>query len=84
MEYEFPEYTISENIGFVELCAVVTSHPGGTPRRFVIFATTVNGSASMYACCFMNMICKVIFFQLSMCSFYYGLHSHCCKIFGVC
>ena len=50
MEYEFPEYTTSETIGFVELCAVVTSHPGGTPRPFVISATTADGSASTYTC----------------------------------
>ena len=49
VEYEFPEYTTSETIGFVELCAVVTSHPHGTPRPFVISATTADGSASMYA-----------------------------------
>ena len=48
MGYEFPEYTTSETIGSVELCAVVTSHPGGTPRPFVISATTANGSASTY------------------------------------
>ena len=52
VEYEFPEYTTSETIGFVELCAVVTSHPGGTPRPFVISATTADGSASTYACWF--------------------------------
>ena len=29
----------------VELCAVVTSHPGGSPRAFTISATTRDGTA---------------------------------------
>ena len=56
--YEFSEYTTSESIGFVELCAGVTSHSAGAPRPFVISATTANGSASMQ-----DMICRVKFFN---------------------
>ena len=61
VEYEFPEYTTSETMGYVELCAIVTSHPGGSPRPFVISATTADGSASMHV--ILNMICRVIFFN---------------------
>ena len=45
--YEFTVYTTTEGIGFVRLCAVVTSHPGGAPRPFIIAATTQDGTASM-------------------------------------
>lgn len=45
--YEFAEFTTSEDRGDVELCAIVTSHPAGTPRPFVISVTIFDGSASM-------------------------------------
>ena len=47
--YEVVEYTTSEGTGSVELCAVVSSHPAGTPRDFTISATTQDGvgTASM-------------------------------------
>ena len=41
--YEVVDYTSSEGIGLVELCAVVTSHPAGTPKDFTISATTWDG-----------------------------------------
>ena len=46
--YEFPVYTTSENIGSVELCAVLIGHPTGSSRDFVISATTANESASKH------------------------------------
>ena len=45
--YEFTEYFASEGVGFVELCAVVSSHPDGSPRPFTISATTEDGVAGM-------------------------------------
>ena len=48
MGYEFTEYITSESGGFVQLCAVVTSHPGGALRSFTISASTEDGTeASM-------------------------------------
>ena len=38
--YEKTVYTTTRGQGMVELCAVVTSHPGGAPRAFTISATT--------------------------------------------
>ena len=38
-------YTTTEGQEMVELCAVVTSHPGGAPRAFTISATTRDGTA---------------------------------------
>jgi len=43
--YERTVYTTTEGQGMVELCAVVTSHPGGAPRAFTISATTRDGTA---------------------------------------
>ena len=43
--YEMTVYTTTEGQGMVELCAVVTSHPGGAPRAFTISATTRDGTA---------------------------------------
>ena len=60
MGYEFSVYTTSESRGFVELCAVVSSHPNGTPRAFVISATTADGSASIRL--FYEHVCRVIIF----------------------
>ena len=45
--YEFTVYTTSEGHPYVELCTVTVSHPGGTPRAFVITATTSDGTACM-------------------------------------
>ena len=45
--YEFSVYTTNEGDGFIELCAVVNSHPAGSPRPFTFAATTEDGVASM-------------------------------------
>ena len=45
MGYEMTVYTTTEGQGMVELCAIVTSHPGGSPRDFVIAANTQDGTA---------------------------------------
>ena len=45
MGYEMTVYTTTEGQGMVELCAVVTSHPGGSPRDFIIIANTRDGTA---------------------------------------
>ena len=45
--YESAMHTTSEGDGFIELCAVVNSHPAGSPRPFTFAATTEDGVASM-------------------------------------
>ena len=44
VSYEGTVYTTTEGQGQVELCAVVTSHPGGAPRAFAISSTTRDGT----------------------------------------
>ena len=43
--YDETMHTTTEVQGMVELCAVVTSHPGGAPRAFTISATTQDSTA---------------------------------------
>ena len=40
-------YTATEGDRFIDLCAVVTSHPDGAPRPFIIAANPEDGVASM-------------------------------------
>ena len=44
--YEFTVYTTTEGEGFVTLCAVVMNSDEGSPRPFVVSATTDDGEAS--------------------------------------
>ena len=44
--YEFTVYTTTEREGYVTLCAVVMNFPDGSPRPFVVSATTDDGIAS--------------------------------------
>ena len=44
--YEFTVYTTTEGEGFVTLCAVVMNSDEGSPRHFVVSATTDDGIAS--------------------------------------
>ena len=44
--YEFTVYTTTEREGYVTLCAVVMNFPDGSPRPFVVSATTDDGMAS--------------------------------------
>ena len=53
--YERTVYTTNETHGVVELCAVVTSHPEGTPRAFVISATTRDGTAGSASAYFIGI-----------------------------
>ena len=49
--YEVTEYLTSEGVEFIELCAVVTSHPAGLQRPFTMAATTEDGVARMISIC---------------------------------
>ena len=44
--YEFTVYTTTEREGYVTLCAVVMNSDEGSPRPFVVSATTHDGVAS--------------------------------------
>ena len=46
--YELTIYTISEDMGQVEICAVLMDPgPATAPRDFVLSSTTASGTASM-------------------------------------
>ena len=49
--YEVTEYFTSEGVEFIELCAVVTSHPAGSQRPFTMVANTEDGVARMISIC---------------------------------
>ena len=44
--YEFTVYTTTEREGYVTLCAIVMNFSDGSPRPFVVSATTDDGIAS--------------------------------------
>ena len=49
--YEVTEYVTSEGVGFIELCAVVSSHPTGSQRPFTMAVTIEDGVASTIFMC---------------------------------
>ena len=49
--YENTTHFTSEGLEFIELCAVVTSHPAGSQRSFTLAVTTEDGVARMMSIC---------------------------------